>query len=208
MTSRSPMSVGRSCRKHSVGVSLAWPTLRPWSTHTRCSSHLGHFEPQDSTSLNCRKSGSSSVSSCPLNHSPRTPEPHQRGCSEGDGRGEQSSSFCIRTGRSRCDGTCFSVPKSDLAPCTPLANLQPPAWPLGVKAPSPEIRAPRRHHLSPRSWLWKQMFLVTCRGFIVESQPWDTVSGLGVPPTPARHLPASSLFSLGTILQVAGHPFL
>lgn len=149
----------------------------------------------------------------PLNHSPRTPGPQDPRTSpkrlqrRGRERGAKQQ-FLHQDWTKPLRWDLLLVPKSDLARCTPLANLQPPAWPLGVKALSPEIRAPRRHHLSPRSWLWKQMFLITCRGFIVESQPWDTVSGLGVPPTPARHLPASSLFSLGTILQVAGHPFL
>lgn len=49
-----------------------------------------------------------------------------------------------------------------------------------MKVPSLEIHTPRCHHRSPRSWLRQQMFLVTCRGFLRKSQPWDTVSGLGV----------------------------
>lgn len=73
----------------------------------------------------------------PRNHSPKTPGPRQRGHGKGDGGGERSSSFCSRTGRSRCHGICFSVLKSDLARCTPLSNLGPPAQPRGGEGPVP-----------------------------------------------------------------------
>lgn len=78
---------------------------------------------------------------------------------------------------------CFLRLTLDLASSTTLVRPGDPAWPCGSSGRKPPaletltLRSP-----SPRSWLWKQLFLVTCREFLkVQASQRETGSGKSTP---------------------------